>query len=118
MSIMFPRPRLDVDETVVHEMIGNVFAGWRPRPGRLTLTDRRFLFTPARFNILSIGPAIDLDRRKITGIEPVESREIGRPRNLAEAVQGRIRIRHAAGSLTLTAREPQGFFRALTRLDD
>lgn len=61
-------PRRIADEPVVFEAVANGFRGWLKVAGLVTVTDRRFLFTPGRLDRLFGARDIAIDRARITGV--------------------------------------------------
>lgn len=93
MGLWFPNANLSDDESVAFQAGANLFRGKRQIGGRVTVTDRRFLFVPNRLDGLLRGDRVDVRRVDITAVtvEPAGS-DIARGRGLSARFRPQVEI--------------------------
>jgi hypothetical protein len=101
------RPILENDETPEFDAAASHLKGARKIVGRLTVTNKRVVFTAARFYFLTSGNNCDIDRRSITGIQLLlPGYEAMKQHGLMALKQPQIEIRYADQILYLAVRHP------------
>jgi hypothetical protein len=106
-SMRVARPILENGETKEFEAVASHLKGDRKIVGRLTVTDKRVIFTAARFYFLTSGNSCDIERSSITGIQLLPPGwEAMKQHGLMALKQPQIEIRYADQMLYLAVRHP------------
>ena len=108
MDMRIARPILEDGETEEFEALANRLKGGRKLVGRLTVTDSRIIFTPARFYFLTREKGFDIDRTSITGtqVRPPGG-DAMKQHGLVALMQPQIEIRCADEMVVLVVRHPR-----------
>jgi hypothetical protein len=108
MDMRIARPTLDDGEAEEFEAPANRLKGGRKIVGRLTVTDSRIIFTPARLYFLTRGNGFDIDRRSITGIQVrPPGGDAMKQHGIVALMQPQIEIRGAEQTVYLVVRNPR-----------
>jgi len=107
MGLWFPSACLSDAEPVAFEAGVNLFRGRRQIGGRVTVTDRRFLFVPNRLDGLLGGHRMDVRLADITNVtvEPAGS-DIARGRGLSARFRPQVEIHLPDQMLVMTLASP------------
>jgi len=114
MSVWVPPAATSPDERVVFEALANNLVGGRAIGGRVTVTDRRLLFTPNRVDGLTGGQPVAVERSSISRVS-VEGRgrAAARKHGFVALVRRLVSIEHPAGTNLLLVNRPQALVSAL-----
>jgi hypothetical protein len=109
------RPSLENGETREFEAAANRLKARRRLVGRLTVTDKRVIFTPARFYFPTHGNSCDIDRTSVTGIHLLPpGYEAMKQHGLVALKQPQIEVRYAGNMVYLVMRHPHEVVRILS----
>jgi hypothetical protein len=114
VSLWFPRPPTTPDERVLFEAVANTFTGWRSIGGRVTVADRRLLFTPHRLDGLTGGRSLAVERNDIRRVwMEARGREAVRKGGFGAAVRPQVGLEHPAGPTFFTVYHPEELLHAV-----
>ena len=115
MSLWIPSTAIEPDEYVVFEALANNFAGgWRAIGGRVTVTNRRLLFTPNRVDGMTGGRRLAIERRDIKRVSEEEpGRQAARQHGLGALMRRYVGVEHPAGPTFFVAGHPERLLSAL-----
>ena len=118
MDMRIARPILEDGETKEFEAVASRLKDGRKIVGRLTLTDKRVVFTAARFYFLTRGNSCDIDRRSITEIQLLPpGYEAMKQHGLMALMQPQIEVRYGDNMVYLVVRHPHEVVRILNSGD-
>lgn len=114
MGLWFLRPATTSDERVLFEAVSNTFRGRRSIGGKVTITDRRLLFTPNRLDAVTGGHRLSVERGDISRVwMEAPGREAVRKRGIGASVRPQVGVEHPAGPTFLTVYHPEELLKAL-----
>jgi hypothetical protein len=117
-SMRVARPMLEDGETKEFEAVASHLKGDRKIVGRLTITDKRVIFTAARFYFLTRGNSRDIERSSITGIQLLPpGYEAMKQHGLMALKQPQIEVRYGDNMVYLVVRHPHEVVRILNSGD-
>ena len=102
LGIWIPKALVDRDETVTFSGLANVFQGRRAVGGRVTVTNRQFLFVPNRFDRILGGRRISLQRSDLKTVRiNAAGRAAARNRGIGGMLNEQVEIESHQGSVAL-----------------
>jgi hypothetical protein len=114
MSLWFPRPQTTPDERVTFEAVANTFRGLRSIGGKVTVTDRRLLFTPNRLDGLTGARPLAVARADVRRVWlEAPGRAAVRKRGPGAAVRRQVGVDHPAGPTFITVGNPDALMSAM-----
>jgi hypothetical protein len=114
MGFWFPRPATAPDEDVLYEAVANTFVGRRSVGGKVTVTEKRLLFTPNRLDGATGARRIDITRSEIGRVWLEEPGGTAvRERGLGAAVRRQVGVEHNGAQVFFTLGNPDALAKSL-----
>ena len=108
LGVWIPNVSVDEDETVKFTRLANVFQGRRAVGGRVTVTNRRFLFVPNRFDSLLGGRRVSFERSDLKSARiNVAGKSAARKRGINAMLNDQVEIESTIGSVAVVVGDPE-----------
>jgi hypothetical protein len=114
MGLWFPCASTEPDERVTFEAAANLFQGRRTVGGKVTVTNRRLLFTPNRLDGVTGGRGLVVNQADIRKVwTAAAGGSAVRQRGIGASLRPQVGVDHARGRSFIVVRRPDQLTNAL-----